>query len=132
MIEVDSLRPNGIKRKLMMSANFSITTAGNYIIGHFPHGAKIIDIFFVPTTAITVADEVCDIGITATGKTIVDAITVPYLTSVVGTAVSIFQSKGSTGGLTVLAPGATVWITPTGASTAGAGFCVIEYEDNNN
>ncbi|CAG0950633.1 MAG: hypothetical protein OIN86_13605 [Candidatus Methanoperedens sp.] len=132
MIDVNTLRPSGIRRKLMMSAVHVVTTAGNYIIGHFPHGATLRGIWFVPTVALTVADEVMDIGITATGKTIIDAVTVPYTTSAIGTPVDIFQTKGTTGGLTELAAGATVWATPTGASTAGTGFFVIEYEDRNN
>ncbi len=132
MIEVESLRPNGIKRKLMKSDTHVITTAGNYIIGHFPHGAKLLGLWFVPTVAITVADEVVDVGITITGDTIIDGVTIAYATSVVGTAVDIFQTKGTNGGLIQLAPGATVWATPSGASTAGTGFFVIEYEDNNN
>lgn len=116
----------------MMSAVHVVTTAGNYIIGHFPHGARLLGVWFVPTVALTVADEVVDIGITSTGDTIVDGITIGYAASVVGTPVDIFQTKGTNGGTVELAAGATVWATPSGASTAGTGFFVVEYEDRNN
>lgn len=132
MIDVDQLRPSGIRRKIQVSAVHAITTAGNYIIAHFPHGAILRGIWFVPTVAVTVADEVVDIGITSTGDTIIDGITIGYAASVVGTPVDLFQTKGTNGGLKELAAGATVWATPSGASTAGTGFFVTEYEDRNN
>jgi len=132
MIDVDQLRPSGIKRKLTQSAAVAVETAGDYIIAHFPHGAKLIDILFVPTVAVGTADCAIDIGIAVNGDTIIDGIALAFTGSVAGTAVSVFQTKGTNGGLTVLAPGTTVWAQSDGGSTGGTGYFVIEYEDNNN
>jgi hypothetical protein len=132
MKEVDSFRPSGIKRKTIVSPTHVITTAGDYPIAMLPHGGRLLGVWFVPTVALTVADEVVDIGIAVDGDTVIDGFTVPYASSVVGTAVDIFQTKGTNGGLIQIAPLTTLWAQSSGASTAGTGFFVIEYEDNNN
>ncbi len=61
MIDVNSLRPNGIKRKLTMSAAVAVETAGDYIVAYFPHGATIRGIWFIPTVALGTANSVIDI-----------------------------------------------------------------------
>ena len=132
MINVDQLRPNGIKRKVIVSPTYAITTAGDYPIATLPHGGKILGIWFVPTVALTVADEVVDIGIAPDGDTVIDGFVVPYATSAIGTAVDIFQTKGTNGGVTNVGALTTLWAQSSGASTAGTGFFVTEYEDNNN
>lgn len=132
MIDINQLRPNGIKRKTIVSPTYEITTAGDYPIAMLPHGGRILGIWFVPTVALTVADEVVDIGIAVNGDTVIDGFVVPNATSVVGTAVDIFQTKGTNGGLVQIDPLTTLWAQSSGASTAGTGFFVVEYEDNNN
>jgi hypothetical protein len=132
MIDANAIRPSGIKRKLIRCPDFSITTAGNYLCASFPRGATIRGIWFTPTTALTVADEVLDIGITTSGDTIIDGKVIPYASSAVGTPVEVFAVKGTNGGLAVLPELTSVFCTPSGASTAGAGYLTIEYEDTNN
>lgn len=130
--EVDSLRPNGIKRKLLRTPIFDYTTAGDYHIGYFPHGAKLLGMWSVTTTAITVADETIDIGIAKDGDTVIDGLALAYSGSAIGDAVDIFQTKGTNGGVTQIAVGGSLWLQTSGASTAGQGYIVVEYEDNNN
>lgn len=131
-MEVSVLRPHGIKRKLIMSPAVAVETAGDYLIAHFPHGATIRGIWFIPTVALGTADSVIDIGIAKDGKTVIDGLTLAFSTSAVGTAVDVFQTKGTTGGVTVVSAGVSLWVQSDGGSTNGTGHFVVEYEDENN
>ncbi len=132
MIEADSIRPSGIRRKLMMSPAVAVETAGDYLIGAFPHGATIRGIWFVTTVALGTSNSVIDIGIAKDGKTIIDGATLLYSGSAIGDFTDVFQTKGSTGGVTVLGANGQVWVQSDGGSTNGTGHFIIEYEDQNN
>ncbi len=132
MIDADAIRPNGIKRKLLMSPEFTISSAGDFIIGYFPHGAVIRGIWAITTVAITTADNVIDIGIAKDGDTVIDGKTLAYSASAIGDVTDVFQTKGSNGGLTEVAVGGTLWLQTDGGGDAGAIRIVVEYEDRNN
>jgi hypothetical protein len=132
MIEVDTLRPSGIKRKLMMSPAVAVETAGDYIIGFFPHGAILRGIWFTPSVALGTANSVLDIGLAKDGDTIIDGFAMPYATSAVDTALDCFQTKGTNGGTVEIPAGKTIWAQSDGGSTNGTGYFIIEYEDANN
>ncbi len=128
-VDVNNIRPNGIRRKLFMSPAVAVETAGNYILAHFPHGAEILNIWFVPTVAVGTAPAIIDLGVASAGETVLANYSLTNTASVAGTAVDIF-SAGKL--LTTLPPGTTLWCNSDGASTGGTGHFVIEYEDNNN
>jgi hypothetical protein len=132
MIDVSSLRPNGIKRKLMMSPAVAVETAGDYVIGFFPHGATIRGIWFTPTVVLGTADSTIDIGIAKDGDTIIDGKVIGYAASALDLAVDVFQTKGTNGGVIEIAAGTTIWVQSDGGSTNGTGHFIIEYEDRNN
>lgn len=132
MIDAETIRPNGIRRKLMMSPAVAVETAGNYIIGYFPHGATLRGIWFTPSVALGTADSVIDIGIAKDGDTIIDGKVIAYATSALDTAVDVFQTKGTNGGVIEIAAGTTIWVHSDGGSTNGTGHFIIEYEDRNN
>lgn len=129
MIDVNQLRPSGIKRKLYQSVAVAVETAGNYILAHFPHGAELLNIWFVPTVAVGTAPSIIDLGVASAGATILSDYSLSNSGSVAGTAVDIF-SAGKL--LTTLPVGTTLWCNSDGASTGGTGYFVIEYEDQNN
>ena len=131
MVEVATLRPHGIKRKLVMSPLMAVETAGDMIGYYFPHGCKLLDILFVPTVAVGTAPSIIDVGVAQNGDTIIDGFSLTHTDSAAGTAVSIFQTKGTNGGLIDLPVGTTVWFQTDGSSTGGDGYFVIEYEDQN-
>jgi len=130
--DADSIRPSGIRRKLIMTPSIAVETAGDYVGAYFPHGATLRGIWFVPTVAVGTADCAIDIGIAQNGDTIIDGYVLATSGSAAGTGVDVFQTKGTNGGVLVLAAGATVWIQSDGGSTGGTGHFVIEYEDRNN
>lgn len=115
-----------------MSPAVAVETAGDYPIAHFPHGAVIRGIWFVPTVALGTADSVIDIGIAKDGDTVIDGLTLAFATSAVGTAVDVFQTKGTNGGVTEVSAGVTIWVQSDGGSTNGTGHFITEYEDRNN
>lgn len=127
-IEANDIRPHGIKRKLLTSPVVAVETAGNYILGHFPHGAKLLYIYFVPKVAVGVAPSIIDLGVASAGETVLKDYSLTNVASVAGTAVEIFSSAAL---LTVLPVGTTLWCNTDGASTGGDGYFVIEYEDQN-
>lgn len=127
-IDVKALRPAGIRRKLYMSPAVAVETAGDYILAHFPNGAEILNIWFVPTVAVGTAPSIIDLGVAAAGATILSNYSLTNTASVAGTAVDIF-SVGKL--LTTLPKGTTLWCNSDGASTGGTGHFVIEYEDQN-
>lgn len=132
MIEADAIRPSGIRRKLMVTDVFAVETAGDYVIGYFPHGAVLRGIWFVPTVALGTADSTIDIGIAKDGDTVIDGKVLAYATSVVGTPVDVFQTKGTNGGVIELAANTVLWMQSDGGSTNGSGYFFVEYEDRNN
>lgn len=132
MFNADSIRPSGIRRKLMKSDVVAVETAGDYIIGYFPNGAVIRNIHFVTTVAIGTADCSVDIGVAKDGDTVVDGRTFAYSGNAIGTVIDVFNTKGTNGGVTEIAPGGLLWAQSDGGSTNGSGFFVIEYEDRNN
>lgn len=132
MLDADSIRPSGIRRKLMMSPAVAVETAGDYIIGFFPHGATIRGIWFTPSVALGTANSVIDIGIAKDGDTIIDGLAIDYSASAVDLAVDVFKTKGTNGGVVEIAAGTTVWVQSDGGSTNGTGHFIIEYEDRNN
>lgn len=127
-IEAKDIRPNGIRRKLYMSPAVAVETAGNYILGYFPHGAKVFGIWFLPTVAVGTAPSIIDLGVASAGETILKDYSLTHVASVAGTAVDIF-SAGKL--LTTWPVGTTLWCNSDGASTGGTGHFVIEYEDDN-
>lgn len=130
--DVNSLRPSGIKRKLYQSAAIAVETAGDYVAAYFPHGVTLRGIWFVPTVAVGTADCAIDIGIAQNGDTIIDGYVLATSGSAIGTAVDVFQTKGTNGGLIILPPGTTVWVQSDGVSTGGTGYFIFEYEDDSN
>lgn len=127
-MEAKDIRPQGIKRKLYQSAAVAVETAGNYILGYFPHGAELIGIWFVPTVAVGTAPSIIDLGVASAGETILANYSLTHTGSVAGTAVDIFSVAKL---LTTLPVGTTLWCNSDGASTGGTGYFVIEYEDQN-
>lgn len=132
MIDVNAIRPSGIKRKLMKSDVVAVETAGDYIIGYFPNGAVIRNIHFVTTVAIGTADCAVDIGIAKDGDTVVDGRVFAFTANAIGTVIDVFNTKGTNGVVTEVAAGGLLWAQSDGGSTNGSGFFVIEYEDRNN
>ncbi len=130
--DADAIRPSGIRRKLMMSPAVAVETAGDYVAAHFPHGATLRGVWFVPTVAVGTADCAIDIGIAQNGDTIIDGYVLATSGSAIGTPVDVFQTKGTNGGLLVLATNAVVWVQSDGGSTGGTGYFIFEYEDRNN
>lgn len=126
--EAKDIRPHGLRRKILMSPVVAVETAGNYILGYFPHGAQLLNIYFVPTVAVGTAPSIIDLGVASAGETVLKDYSLTNTSSVAGTAVDIF-SAGKL--LTTLPVGTTLWCNSDGASTGGTGHFVIEYEDQN-
>lgn len=127
--DANAIRPSGIRRKLLMSPAVAVETAGDYIAGHFPHGCRLIAIWFLPTVAVGTAPSIIDIGVAQDGKTIISTYSLTHTASAAGTAVDV----GSGNILLYELPTATtVWIQSDGASTGGTGHFIFEYEDSNN
>ncbi len=126
--DVKDIRPHGIARKLYRSATVAVETAGNYILGYFPHGARLLYIYFVPTVAVGTAPSIIDLGTASAGEQVLKDYSLTNVGSAAGTAVEIF----STAGLIIDLPlDTTLWCNSDGASTGGTGYFVIEYEDQN-
>lgn len=126
--EAKDIRPHGLARKLYQSALVTTTTAGNYILGYFPHGARLLYIYFVPTIAVTDAPDVIDLGTASAGEQVLKDYSLTHVGSTIGTAVEIFSTAGLIFDLPI---GTTLWCATTGASTTGAGYFIVEYEDQN-
>jgi hypothetical protein len=125
-VDASELRPHGIRRKLAYSPSIAVETAGNYMAAHFPHGAKVLGIYFVPSVAVGTAPSIIDVGTTSAGVDIVENYSLTHTASVAGTGVQVTGLISS-----VLPKGTTLWINTDGASTGGTGIFVIEYEDQN-
>lgn len=126
--DAKDIRPNGIRRKLYMSPAVAVETAGNYILGYFPNGARLLKIYFLPTVAVGTAPSIIDLGTASAGEEVLKDYSLTNTASVAGTAVEIFSS---TAVIRDLPLGTTLWCNSDGASTGGTGHFVIEYEDRN-
>jgi len=131
-IDIDSLRPHGVRRKILQSPAITLSTAGDFIIGYLPHGAKILGMWAVTTTALTTAASVIDIGVAQNGDTIIDGKSLTHTASAIGDVTDIWQTKGTNGGLVDIPTGILLWLQTDGGSDAGAVIVVTEYEDRNN
>lgn len=126
--DAKDIRPNGIRRKLYMSPAVAVETAGNYILGYFPNGARLLKIYFLPTVAVGTAPSIIDLGTASAGEEVLKDYSLTNTASVAGTAVEIFSSAAVIRDLPL---GTTLWCNSDGASTGGTGHFVIEYEDRN-
>ena len=126
--DAKDIRPNGIRRKLYMSPVVAVETAGNYILGYFPNGARLLKIYFLPTVAVGTAPSIIDLGTASAGEEVLKDYSLTNVASVAGTAVEIFSSAAVIRDLPL---GTTLWCNSDGASTGGTGYFVIEYEDRN-
>lgn len=132
MIDVNSLRPSGIKRKIMKSESIVTTSAANNVIGYFPHGAKLISIGWLAFAAqsANASATTLDIGVASGGDTIIDGFA---LTDSKGQGLytEMINTPGTNGGTRTLDAGATLWCeTITADADGGAIQIIVEYEDN--
>ena len=131
-MEAAQIRPAGLQRKIMISDTFALSTAGDYIAGYFPNGARILGISIVTTVALTDAANVLDIGIAINGDTIIDGYSHTHTSSAIGDIEDMWATRGTNAAVINIPVGTLIWLQSSGGSTAGAGFIVITYTDPNN
>ncbi len=138
MLNVNQLRPNGIKRKILHpieQINTQDTTLTDRIIGYFPHGAEIIKIGYVVHTTAGSANASLtslNIGIASGGDTIIDGF--PLVDGeAIGHYTDMTDTPGTNGGLKTIPAGSTIFAEHVTADADGGKLSIIiEYEDQNN
>ncbi len=128
--DVNTLRPSGIKRKIIISPSFSThqIDGTDAVVAYFPHGATLNEMYCLALSAgsANASSSSVHIGVAASGKTIVDTHTLKDAQAV-GEAVAMTLVER------VLPVGTTLFVQLNTDDADGGNICfVIEYEDKNN
>lgn len=137
MIEVNSLRPSGIKRKIQISPliDGDGATGTDYLVAHFPNGAKLLGMYVLPQAALSAnaSSTTLDIGIAADGDTVIDGFALTDSQAQGVPSGNMLNSPGTNGGLRILAKGITLFCEIVLQDVDGGDFVIVtEYEDENN